>query len=220
MTLIPLCFSPQGVLKKGDAFPVEIAKAQLRESFLSRMLPQTRLTRGSQQAVKKGALQPVHISVEKRQGNKVRFNDQSISDSGYTYNSMHVGYVNSTDSDVLRQCPLNKKGSGFHLGRAVHMSSVYWQWPYVAIMNGRDAHGLCMSIFCSIYFTRWRCISDKIRTLRYLTAESDTHRRNRDLPFGRGSAGRRAGEAFCLRCARNSPARRQSKWYLRDCNAR
>ena len=63
----------QGLLKKGDAFPTEIAKAELRGAFLKRMLPQTRLTRGTQEVVKKGILQPVQISVEKRRGNKVLY---------------------------------------------------------------------------------------------------------------------------------------------------
>ena len=37
----------QGVLKKGQQFPTELAKAQLRGSFTARLLPQLHLTRGA-----------------------------------------------------------------------------------------------------------------------------------------------------------------------------
>ena len=37
---------PQGVLKKGEPWPTELPKARLRDAFLARLLPTTRLTRG------------------------------------------------------------------------------------------------------------------------------------------------------------------------------
>lgn len=129
------------MLKKGEPWPTELPKARLRESFLARLLPTTRLTRGAMpaphratpqslqqhhwhprrvrhaaldtpvpmtrvrwdlglacgvrcrpcsqtltglfllgignvQAERKGALPPIQISVEKRQGNKVSSTQQ------------------------------------------------------------------------------------------------------------------------------------------------
>jgi translation initiation factor 2D len=42
----------------------------LREKFLARMQPQVVVQRGGTRAVRKGALPLVHVSAEKRQGNK------------------------------------------------------------------------------------------------------------------------------------------------------
>lgn len=60
----------KGVVKKGEAYPTTLPKAQLRERFLARNQAQTLVARGAARAVRKGPPPPVHISAEKRQGNK------------------------------------------------------------------------------------------------------------------------------------------------------
>eukprot|EP01023_Acetabularia_acetabulum_P045671 TRINITY_DN4640_c0_g1_i3.p1 TRINITY_DN4640_c0_g1~~TRINITY_DN4640_c0_g1_i3.p1 ORF type:complete len:602 (+),score=116.35 TRINITY_DN4640_c0_g1_i3:61-1866(+) len=60
----------RGLMKKGVLFPTIIEKAELRQQFLKRMLPQWRIRRGGAEIIKKGVLQPIQISLEKRQGNK------------------------------------------------------------------------------------------------------------------------------------------------------
>lgn len=60
----------KGIVKKGETFPTTLPKAQLRERFLARMQPQTLVARGPARLVRKGPPPPVHLSSEKRQGNK------------------------------------------------------------------------------------------------------------------------------------------------------
>eukprot|EP01024_Parvocaulis_polyphysoides_P026900 TRINITY_DN2446_c0_g3_i3.p1 TRINITY_DN2446_c0_g3~~TRINITY_DN2446_c0_g3_i3.p1 ORF type:complete len:304 (+),score=50.91 TRINITY_DN2446_c0_g3_i3:47-958(+) len=60
----------RGLMKKGEIYPTDIEKAELRQQFLKRMLPQWRIRRGDIEVVKKKGLQPIQISLEKRQGNK------------------------------------------------------------------------------------------------------------------------------------------------------
>jgi len=45
-------------------------KASLRDKFIARMQPQLLVSRGATRVIRKGAPPPVHISTEKRQGNK------------------------------------------------------------------------------------------------------------------------------------------------------
>ncbi|KAI3984578.1 hypothetical protein MKX01_040455 [Papaver californicum] len=60
----------KGTIKKGSTYPTEIHKKDLAAAFLSRMQPHHRVTRGSESAVRKGALKTVQIVTERRQGNK------------------------------------------------------------------------------------------------------------------------------------------------------
>ncbi|KAI3874886.1 hypothetical protein MKW98_019459 [Papaver atlanticum] len=60
----------KGTIKKGSTYPTEIHKKDLGAAFLSRMQPHHRVTRGSESAVRKGALKTVQIVTERRQGNK------------------------------------------------------------------------------------------------------------------------------------------------------
>ncbi|KXZ46941.1 hypothetical protein GPECTOR_39g435 [Gonium pectorale] len=60
----------KGLIKKGELYPTHLAKAELREALMRRMHPQTRISRGAQQVIRKGQPPAVQISTEKRQGNK------------------------------------------------------------------------------------------------------------------------------------------------------
>eukprot|EP00878_Enallax_costatus_P022121 GHUV01023459.1.p1 GENE.GHUV01023459.1~~GHUV01023459.1.p1 ORF type:complete len:549 (+),score=212.06 GHUV01023459.1:91-1737(+) len=60
----------KGLLKKGELYPTHIAKSDLREAFLRRLQPQTRISRGAKALLRKGAPPTVNISGERRQGNK------------------------------------------------------------------------------------------------------------------------------------------------------
>lgn len=60
----------RGVLKAGERFPTEVSRSELPPLFMARMGRIHRLARGRQEVVKKGALQPVKITVEMRTGNK------------------------------------------------------------------------------------------------------------------------------------------------------
>lgn len=60
----------KGRLKKNEKIPEYVPKSQLREIAFTRMHPQFRITRGQQEVLKKGNIQPVHVVEEKRTGNK------------------------------------------------------------------------------------------------------------------------------------------------------
>ncbi|XP_031473825.1 uncharacterized protein LOC116246215 [Nymphaea colorata] len=60
----------KGSVKKGAAYPTEIHKKDLGAAFLNRMQVHHRVTRGSESTIRKGAVKPVQIMSERRQGNK------------------------------------------------------------------------------------------------------------------------------------------------------
>ncbi|KAK6246616.1 hypothetical protein SCA6_009706 [Theobroma cacao] len=60
----------KGAIKKGSTYPTEIHKKDLGSTFISRMQAHHIVTRGSESAVRKGALKTVQIVTERRQGNK------------------------------------------------------------------------------------------------------------------------------------------------------
>lgn len=60
----------KGVIKKGSTYPTEIHKKDIGLTFINRMQAHHRVTRGSETAVRKGALKPIQIMTERRQGNK------------------------------------------------------------------------------------------------------------------------------------------------------
>lgn len=60
----------KGAVKKGSTYPTEIHKKELGPAFLSRMQVHHRVSRGNESVVRKGALKPVQIMTERRQGNK------------------------------------------------------------------------------------------------------------------------------------------------------
>ncbi|KAL2893924.1 Eukaryotic translation initiation factor 2D [Bienertia sinuspersici] len=60
----------KGAIKKGTAYPTEIHKKDLGTTFLSRMQAHHKVTRGSDSVIRKGAVKPIHILTERRQGNK------------------------------------------------------------------------------------------------------------------------------------------------------
>ncbi|KAG9457065.1 hypothetical protein H6P81_001573 [Aristolochia fimbriata] len=60
----------KGTVKKGSSYPSEIHKKDLGSLFLSRMQIHHKVTRGTETALRKGALKTVQIMVERRQGNK------------------------------------------------------------------------------------------------------------------------------------------------------
>ncbi|KAL2530616.1 eukaryotic translation initiation factor SUI1 family protein [Forsythia ovata] len=51
-------------------YPTEIHKKYLGQTFINRMQSHIRVTRGSDSVVCKGALKPIQIMTERRQGNK------------------------------------------------------------------------------------------------------------------------------------------------------
>lgn len=60
----------KGAIKKGSTYPTEIHKKDLGSTFINRMQAHHRVTRGNDSAVRKGALKPIQIMTERRQGNK------------------------------------------------------------------------------------------------------------------------------------------------------
>lgn len=60
----------KGAIKKGSTYPTEIHKRDLGQTFINRMQAHLLVTRGSDSVVRKGALKPLQILTERRQGNK------------------------------------------------------------------------------------------------------------------------------------------------------
>lgn len=60
----------KGVIKKGSTYPTEIHRKDIGPMFISRMQAHHVVTRGSDTAVRKGALRPLQMVTERRQGNK------------------------------------------------------------------------------------------------------------------------------------------------------
>lgn len=60
----------KGAIKKGSSYPTEIHKKDLGAAFLNRMQVHHRVSRGNNIAVRKGAMKPIQIITERRQGNK------------------------------------------------------------------------------------------------------------------------------------------------------
>lgn len=60
----------KGAIKKGSAYPTEIHKKDVAGTFISRMQAHHCVTRGGDSIVRKGALKPIQIMTERRQGNK------------------------------------------------------------------------------------------------------------------------------------------------------
>ncbi|KAL1212492.1 hypothetical protein V5N11_034847 [Cardamine amara subsp. amara] len=60
----------KGAIKKGSAYPSEIHKKDVGSTFVGRMQPNHVVMRGGEHVVRKGAIKPVQIMTERRQGNK------------------------------------------------------------------------------------------------------------------------------------------------------
>lgn len=60
----------KGTVKKGSTYPTEIHKKDLGSTFVNRMQPHYRVSRGGESAVRKGSLKTIQIMTERRQGNK------------------------------------------------------------------------------------------------------------------------------------------------------
>lgn len=60
----------KGAIKKGSAYPSEIHKKDVGLTFVGRMQPHHVVMRGGEPVVRKGAIKPVQIMTERRQGNK------------------------------------------------------------------------------------------------------------------------------------------------------
>ncbi|XP_010534839.1 PREDICTED: eukaryotic translation initiation factor 2D isoform X2 [Tarenaya hassleriana] len=60
----------KGAIKKGTAYPTEIHKKEVGSTFIGRMQPHNVVTRGGESMVRKGAVKPIQILSERRQGNK------------------------------------------------------------------------------------------------------------------------------------------------------
>ncbi|RAL54256.1 hypothetical protein DM860_001384 [Cuscuta australis] len=60
----------KGAMKRGCTYPTEIHKKDIGATFINRMQPHHRITRGNDTAVRKGTLKPIQILTERRQGNK------------------------------------------------------------------------------------------------------------------------------------------------------
>lgn len=60
----------KGAIKKGTAYPTEIHKKDLGHTFINRMQAHHIVSRGNDSVVRKGALKPIQIMTERRQGNK------------------------------------------------------------------------------------------------------------------------------------------------------
>uniref|UniRef100_A0A3Q7IWU7 SUI1 domain-containing protein n=1 Tax=Solanum lycopersicum TaxID=4081 RepID=A0A3Q7IWU7_SOLLC len=60
----------KGAIKKGSTYPTEIHKKDLGQTFIGRMQAHHCVTRGNDTVVRKGALKPIQIMTERRQGNK------------------------------------------------------------------------------------------------------------------------------------------------------
>ncbi|XP_078172323.1 eukaryotic translation initiation factor SUI1 family protein [Carex rostrata] len=60
----------KGGIKKGGAYPTEIHKRDMGSTFLGRMQIHHHVSRGSDSVLRKGAIKPIQILTERRQGNK------------------------------------------------------------------------------------------------------------------------------------------------------
>ncbi|PIN11625.1 Filamentous baseplate protein Ligatin, contains PUA domain [Handroanthus impetiginosus] len=60
----------KGAIKKGSMYPTEIHKKDIAQTFINRMQAHHLVTRGGDSVVRKGALKPLQIMTERRQGNK------------------------------------------------------------------------------------------------------------------------------------------------------
>lgn len=60
----------KGTVKKGSSYPTEIHKRDLGATFVGRMQAHSKVCRGNESAVRKGALRSVQIMTERRQGSK------------------------------------------------------------------------------------------------------------------------------------------------------
>lgn len=60
----------KGAIKKGLTYPTEIHKKDLAPTFINRMQAHHEVKRGNDTVVRKGALKPLQILTERRQGNK------------------------------------------------------------------------------------------------------------------------------------------------------
>ncbi|CAN8235547.1 unnamed protein product [Cochlearia groenlandica] len=60
----------KGAIKKGSAYPSEIHKKDVGSTFVGRMQPNHVVMRGGEHVIRKGAVKPVQIMTERRQGNK------------------------------------------------------------------------------------------------------------------------------------------------------
>lgn len=60
----------KGAIKKGSAYPTEIHKKDLGSAFLNRMQVHHKVSRGTQEVIRKGAIRTIQIMTERRQGNK------------------------------------------------------------------------------------------------------------------------------------------------------
>lgn len=60
----------KGAIKKGSMYPAEIHKKDVGSTFINRMQAHHIVTRGSDTVVRKGAIKPIQILTERRQGNK------------------------------------------------------------------------------------------------------------------------------------------------------
>ncbi|KAL1533954.1 eukaryotic translation initiation factor 2D-like [Salvia divinorum] len=60
----------KGAIKKGTTYPTEIHKKDVGQTFITRMQAHIGVTRGNDTVVRKGALKPIQIITERRQGNK------------------------------------------------------------------------------------------------------------------------------------------------------
>ncbi|KAJ6827795.1 eukaryotic translation initiation factor 2D [Iris pallida] len=60
----------KGAIKKGSSYPTTIHKKDLGHTFLNRMQVHHKVSRGNDVVVRKGAIKPVQIMTERRQGNK------------------------------------------------------------------------------------------------------------------------------------------------------
>lgn len=60
----------KGAIKKGGAYPTEIHKRDIGSTFLGRMQIHHHVARGSDSVLRKGAIKPIQILTERRQGNK------------------------------------------------------------------------------------------------------------------------------------------------------
>lgn len=60
----------KGAIKKGTTYPTEIHKKDVGQTFVNRMQAHIGVKRGNDTVVRKGALKPIQIITERRQGNK------------------------------------------------------------------------------------------------------------------------------------------------------
>mmetsp|Transcript_19464 Transcript_19464/g.31514 ORF Transcript_19464/g.31514 Transcript_19464/m.31514 type:complete len:156 (+) Transcript_19464:123-590(+) len=60
----------KGVLKKGDVYPTYLLKSDVTPAWINRFHPQTRLSRGGREFVKKGALPHVRVESDRAGGHR------------------------------------------------------------------------------------------------------------------------------------------------------